>query len=54
MQAGNHWNFPSMYAIEVPIITGVAAPANVLGRAASIQAFIELILIFSIFPDCLE
>ena len=45
---GIHWNVPSAYANEHPIKTGVAAAANVLGRAANIQAFIEFVCMFSI------
>ena len=35
----------STYANDTPIITGTAAPDNVLGRAAKSQAFMELVSI---------
>ena len=47
-KAGIHWKAPSVYAKAHPNNTGVAAAANVFGRAANIQAFIELVRTFSI------
>jgi hypothetical protein len=46
--AGIHWKVPSVYAKAHPSNTGVAAAANVFGRAANIQAFIEFVFTFSI------
>ena len=46
--AGIHWNAPAVWARAHPSKTGVAAAANVFGRAANIQAFIEFVCTFSI------
>ena len=47
-KAGIHWKAPSVYAKAHPNNTGVAAAANVFGRAANIHALIELVCMFSI------
>ena len=51
--AGIHWKAPLATAKEQPIKTGVAAAANVLGRAANIHAFIEFVCMFFIV-SCLN
>ena len=45
--AGMNCNHPSDAASEHPNKTGVAAAANVLGRAAKTQAYIEFVFTFS-------
>jgi hypothetical protein len=50
-RAGTHWKVPSAYANEQPIKTGVAAAANVLGRAANIHALVEFVCTVPIFND---
>ena len=49
INAGIQLNFQSAKANAQPIITGVMAPASVLGRAASIHACNELRFTSSIF-----
>ena len=46
--AGTILKCPYIAASEHPVITGIAAPVSVLGRAANIQALNELGCIFSI------